>query len=115
MPLSDGRALLVAVADGQAASLLVPLLLVYSASMILDSAALTVGLLNETAPELHGTALAFYSTIGFVGPVVFGMALDAFGRASQAGWAAGFVTRVEGVGFGHWAIAHIKPLLRSPR
>lgn len=86
--------------------------------MNLDSAALTAGLLTETAPELRGTALAFYSTIGFaggfVGPVVFGMALDTFGRASQTGWAAGFVTLAAGVGFGRWAIGRIKPVLRSP-
>ena len=119
MPLSGGLALLVALSGGQAASLLVPLLLIYAASMNLDSAALTAGLLTETAPELRGTALAFYSTIGFagglVGPVVFGMALDAFGRASQAGWAAGFVTLAAGVGFGRWAIGRIKPVLPSPQ
>ena len=119
MPLSGGLAVLVAAAGGQGASLLIPLLLVYAASMNLDSAALTAGLLTETAPELRGTALAFYSTIGFaggfVGPVVFGMALDTFGRASQAGWAAGFVTLAAGVGFGRWAIGRIKPVLPSPQ
>jgi len=118
MPLSGGLALLVALVGGQATSLLVPLLLVYAASMNLDSAALTAGLLTETAPELRGTALAFYSTIGFaggfVGPVVFGMALDTFGRGNQTGWAAGFVTLAAGVGFGRWAIGRIKPLLASP-
>lgn len=108
MPLSGGLALLVALADGQPASLLVPLLLLYAASMNLDSAALTAGLLTGTSPEKRGTALALYSAIGFaggfVGPVAFGMALDAFGRASHAGWAAGFVTLAIGVGFGRWAI-----------
>jgi hypothetical protein len=82
--------------------LLVPLLLLYAASMNLDSAALTAGLLTETAsrPD-RGTALALYSAIGFaggfIGPVAFGIALDAFGRADPAGWAAGFVT---GLGVG---------------
>lgn len=108
MPLSGGLALLVALAGGQPATLLVPLLLVYAASMNLDSAALTAGLLTGTPPEKRGTALALYSSIGFaggfVGPVAFGMALDAFGRGSHAGWAAGFVTLALGVGLGRWAI-----------
>jgi MFS family permease len=111
MPLSGGLALLVAFAGAQPAWLLVPLLLLYAASMNLDSAALTAGLLTETPAEKRGTALALYSTIGFaggfVGPVAFGMALDAFGRSTHAGWAAGFVTLAIGVGFGRWAIGRI--------
>jgi MFS family permease len=112
MPLSGGLALLVGAMGGQSAGLLVPLLLLYAASMNLDSAAMTAGLLTETAPEKRGTALALYSTIGFaggfVGPVAFGMALDAFGHASHAGWAAGFVTLACGVGCGRWAIGRIR-------
>jgi len=108
MPLSGGLALVVSFVGGQSAGLLVPLLLLYAASMNLDSAALTAGLLTETPPEKRGTALALYSAIGFaggfVGPVAFGIALDAFGRASHGGWAAGFVTLAAGVGFGRWAI-----------
>lgn len=108
MPLSGALALLAGFSGGLPASLLVPLLLIYAASMNLDSAALTAGLLTETAPGQRGTALALYSAIGFaggfVGPVAFGMALDAFGRASQAGWTAGFVSLAIGVGFGRWAI-----------
>jgi MFS family permease len=119
MLLSGGLALLVAFSGGAPASLLVPLLLVYAASMNLDSAALTAGLLTETPPEKRGTALALYSTIGFaggfVGPVVFGVALDAFGRASHAGWAAGFVTLAIGVGCGRWAIDRIDGAEREPR
>ena len=108
MPLSAGLALLLAFAGGLPSGALVPLLLAYAASMNLDSAALTAGLLTETAPEKRGTALALYSSIGFaggfVGPVAFGMALDAFGRGSQAGWAAGFVTLAIGAGFGRWSV-----------
>jgi len=87
------------------------LLLVYAASMNLDSAALTAGLLTETAPEKRGTALALYSSIGFagacIGPIAFGVALDAFGRSLQAGWTAAFLTLACGVGFGRWAIGRI--------
>jgi MFS family permease len=111
MPLSGALALLVGLSGAAPAGLLVPLLLVYAASMNLDSAALTAGLLTETPPEKRGTALALYSTIGFaggfVGPVIFGAALDFFGKSSYAGWAAGFVTLAIGVGFGRWAIGRI--------
>ncbi|WP_313951194.1 MFS transporter [Accumulibacter sp.] len=111
MPLSFALALLVGFSGGQSSDLLVPLILVYAASMNLDSAALTAGLLTETPPDRRGTALALYSSIGFaggfVGPVAFGVALDAYGRASHAGWAAGFVTLAGGVGFGRWAIGRL--------
>lgn len=111
MPLSCLLALMVGFAGGQSSRFLVPLLLVYAASMNLDSAALTAGLLTETPPEKRGTALALYSSIGFaggcIGPVAFGVALDAFGRSNQAGWTAGFVTLACGVGCGRWAIGRI--------
>ena len=67
---------------------------------------------TETPPEQRGTALALYSSIGFaggfIGPVAFGAALDAFGRNTHAGWAAGFVTLACGVGCGRWAIGRIE-------
>ena len=108
MPLSGVLALVVGFAGGASSSLLVPLLLVYAASMNLDSAALTAGVLTETASEKRGTALALYSSIGFaggfIGPVAFGVALDAFGRENPSGWTAGFVALAFGVGIGRWAI-----------
>ena len=111
MPLSGVLAIVVGFSGGQSSRLLLPLLLVYAASMNLDSAALTAGLLTETSPEKRGTALALYSSIGFagacIGPIAFGVALDAFGRSLQAGWTAAFVTLACGVGFGRWAIGRI--------
>jgi MFS family permease len=111
MPLSFLLALLVGFSGGQSTRVLVPLLLVYAASTNLDSAALTAGLLTETPPEMRGTALALYSSIGFaggfIGPVAFGVALDVFGRSNQAGWTAGFVTLACGIAFGRWAIGRI--------
>lgn len=108
MPFSCALGLLVAASGDLPSAWRVLLLLLYAASMNLDSAALTAGLLTETAPEIRGTALAFYSTIGFaggfVGPVAFGMALDGFGRSTLLGWSAGFVTLACGVAFGRWAI-----------
>jgi len=108
MPLSGMLALVVAGLSDRPGQVLVPLLLVYAASMNLDSAALTAGLVSETAGERRGTALALYSAIGFaggcIGPLAFGIALDAFGRADPAGWAAGFASLAFGVGLGRWAI-----------
>ncbi|HMW16693.1 MAG TPA: MFS transporter [Accumulibacter sp.] len=112
MPLSCVLALAVALAGNLPSLWLVLLLLVYAASMNLDSAALTAGVLTETAPEIRGTALALYSSIGFaggfVGPVAFGIAIDGFGRSSPLGWSAGFVTLACGVAFGRWAIGRSK-------
>ena len=117
MPLSGGLALLLGLAVGQPAVLLVPLLLLYAVGMNLDSAALTAGLLTETPPEKRGAALALYSAIGFAGafagPVAFGIALDAFGRTSHAGWAAGFVTLAVGIGLGRRAIGGIAEARRA--
>ena len=108
MPLSCVLALVVGLAGGVSSRLLVPLLLVYAAGMNLDSAALTAGLLTETVSEMRGTALALYSSIGFaggfIGPVAFGVALDALGRNNPSGWSAGFVALACGVGIGRWAI-----------
>lgn len=111
MPLSGALAIAVACAGGLPGVLLVPLLLLYAASMNLDSAALTAGVLTETPPEIRGTALALYSSLGFagamVGPVAFGIVLDFFGRSEVAGWAAGFVTLACGVAGGRWAIGQL--------
>ena len=108
MPLSCVLALVVAGVSDRPGHVLVPLLLLYAASMNLDSAALTAGLVSETASDRRGTALALYSAVGFaggcIGPLAFGIALDLFGRTDPAGWAAGFVSLAIGVGFGRWAI-----------
>ncbi|WP_300450877.1 nitrate/nitrite transporter [Accumulibacter sp.] len=112
MPLSCVLALAVGLSGDLSRHLLIPLILLYAASMNLDSAALTAGVLTETPSEIRGTALALYSTIGFaggfVGPVAFGVALDTFGRGAHAGWLAAFVTLAAGVGFGRWAIGRTK-------
>lgn len=111
MPFSCLLALATACSGDLPSSLRVPLILVYAASMNLDSAALTAGLLTETLSEKRGTALALYSSIGFaggfIGPIAFGVGLDTFGRTAQEGWSAGFVTLACGVAFGRWAIGRI--------
>ncbi len=77
------------------------LLLVYAATMNLDSAAMTAGLLTETPADRRGKALALYACIGFaggfIGPVAFGMALDRLGHDSSLGWSAGFLTLALGI------------------
>lgn len=112
MPLSCALALVVGFSGNLPSHWLIPLILVYAASMNLDSAALTAGVLTETPPERRGTTLALYSSIGFaggfIGPVAFGVALDAWGRSSPSGWTAGFVTLAAGVGVGRWAIGRIE-------
>jgi len=118
MPLSCVLAVAVGWSADWSRPWLVVLILVYAASMNLDSAALTAGLLTETAAEVRGTALALYSAIGFagafVGPVVFGVALDAFAHPRSVGWAAAFATLAAGVGCGLWAIGRISPVTRPP-
>lgn len=87
------------------------LLLVYAATMNLDSAAMTAGLLTETPAARRGKALALYACIGFaggfVGPVAFGMALDAFGRQNRLGWSAGFVTLALGITLARLCVGRI--------
>lgn len=98
---------------GMGGTLTVVVLVAYAATMSLDSAALTAGLITGTDPGRRGKALALYSCLGFlgafIGPVAFGMALDAFGRDHPAGWAGGFVTLALAVLLG-WAALVRRPL-----
>jgi dipeptide/tripeptide permease len=63
-------------------------------------------------PRRRGTAMAVYSTLGFagafLGPLAFGMALDALGAASVAGWVAGFATLGAGVAIGPLAFVLLR-------
>lgn len=74
--------------------LMLLLILLYSITVTADSAALTAGLIS-TAPASHrGAAMALYSCTGFsgafLGPLLFGMTLDALGDKSLLGWWAAF-------------------------
>ncbi|HJW04041.1 MAG TPA: MFS transporter [Azospira sp.] len=95
------------------------LLLAYAATMNLDSAAMTAGLLTETPAERRGKALALYACVGFaggfVGPVAFGIALDAFGRSTSLGWSAGFVTLALGISLARLAVTRIANVATSHR
>ena len=68
---------------------------VYVLFIMADSAALTAGLIEVSPPEARGTAMAVYSFFGFggalLGPITFGVLLDAGGGASSHGaWRLAF-------------------------
>jgi MFS family permease len=74
----------------------VVLVLLYSVTIQLDSAALTAGAVAHAEPGRRGATLAMHSLIGFgggfVGPLLFGVILDAWGGESIAAWGAAFAT-----------------------
>ena len=76
-------------------ALVLALLVVYSMLVMAESATLTAGLVAAAPAELRGAAMGLYSLIGFggglLGPVLFGIALDAAGGAgAPIAWLAGY-------------------------
>lgn len=76
-------------------SLVLVLLVLYSMLVMAESGTLTAGLVASAPAELRGAAMGLYSLAGFaggfLGPVVFGAALDIVGGgASRAAWIAGY-------------------------
>ena len=70
---------------------LLAVLVVYNIAIMADSAALTAGLMAAAEPTRLGAALAVYSLIGFgagfLGPLLFGAALDLFGgKEASLAW-----------------------------
>jgi MFS family permease len=61
----------------------------------LDSSSLTAGAAGTAEPARRGATLAVHSTLGyaggFVGPLIIGYALDAFGGMSRTSWLAAFL------------------------
>ena len=71
------------------------ILFVYASLVMAESATLTAGLVAAAPAELRGAAMGLYSLVGFaggmLGPMVYGVALDAFGGAGSHGaWIAGY-------------------------
>ena len=71
------------------------ILMVYAMLVMAESATLTAGLVAAAPAELRGAAMGLYSLVGFaggmLGPMVYGVALDAAGGASSAAaWIAGY-------------------------
>jgi MFS family permease len=75
--------------------LMLTLLALYFIAIMSDSAALTAGLVEVTAPHARGAAMAVYSFggfgAGFLAPLVFGAVLDiAGGKTDPSAWGLAF-------------------------
>jgi len=92
------------------------LVIIWNASIYLDSSALTAGTVQAADPALRGATMGLHSmagyTGGFLGPLGVGVALDLAGGDAVLGW---------GMGFGHLAVvtlaglAVLRLLGRAPR
>ena len=75
------------------------LLLLWNASIYIDSSALTAGTVQAAEPDRRGATMGLHSMCGyaggFVGPLGVGLALDLSGGDGPLGW---------GLGFGHLAV-----------
>ena len=75
------------------------LVIVWNATIYLDSSALTAGTVGAADPALRGATMGLHSmcgyTGGFLGPLGVGIALDLAGDNVALGW---------GLGFGHLAV-----------
>jgi MFS family permease len=85
-------------------------LALYSATVMTDSASLTVGAVNAAAAERRGITMAVHSTIGsltaFLSPLASGLALDLSGGGTTTlSWVACFATLGAGVALGPLALA----------
>jgi MFS family permease len=88
--------------------LMLAVLVLYFATVMADSAALTAGLVQATPLAQRGAAMAVYSLLGFgagfLAPLLFGATLDAAGGGGNASaWTLAFGTL--GVGGLLWAVA----------
>lgn len=72
------------------------LLLAYAFVMWLDSSSLTAGAAGTAEPSRRGATLAVHSMLGyaggFIGPLLIGWMLDAFGGMSTMGWGVAFAS-----------------------
>ena len=92
------------------------ILVVYSMLVMAESATLTAGLVAAAPAELRGAAMGLYSLCGFaggmLGPMVYGVALDAAGGAGSHGaWIAGYAA----IGMGCLVAPLVVRMNRSPR
>jgi MFS family permease len=81
------------------------LVIVWNATIYLDSSALTAGTVQASDPAVRGATMGLHSmcgyTGGFLGPLGVGLALDLAGDNVRLGW---------GVGFGHLAVVTLAGL-----
>jgi hypothetical protein len=90
--------------------LVVAALALYSATIMTDSASLTVGAVNAAATRRRGLTMAVHSTVGsltaFLSPLASGLALDLSGGGTTLlSWVACFATLGAGVALGPLALA----------
>jgi MFS family permease len=75
------------------------LIILWMATIFIDSSALTAGTVQAADPKLRGATMGLHSMCGyaggFIGPLGVGLALDICGDNALLGW---------GIGFGHLAI-----------
>lgn len=91
----------------------VVLVSIYGALVMADSASLTVGAINAATPADRGATMAVHSFLGFggafLGPLVFGLALDlGGGEGNAAGWTAAFLTLGLAVALGPAALSRFR-------
>ncbi|HEX6978018.1 MAG TPA: MFS transporter [Alphaproteobacteria bacterium] len=89
---------------------IVPLVLVYSVTVAIDSGSLTAGTVAAADPHVRGATIAIHSMVGFgisaLGPLFVGITLDATGGVSSAqGWAFGFAVMAAGAAVGALCLA----------
>jgi len=94
-------------------ALVLALLIVYSMLVMGESGTLTAGLVAAAPAELRGAAMGLYSLLGFagglLGPVVFGVALDAAGGAANP---VAWVVAYAAIGAGCLAAPLVARLMR---
>jgi predicted MFS family arabinose efflux permease len=94
---SGGLAGVIGFCGGLPYGAVVALMLLYNALIQIDSAALTTGAVMAADPTRRGATIAVHSLLGFgagfIGPLAFGMVLDAAGGASTGlAWGLAFAS-----------------------
>ncbi len=91
----------------------VGLALIHGWTVAGDSSTITAGAIGNAVEPYRGTTMAMHSTIGFVGgimgPLTFGLVLDAFGGEGTLAWGMAFAHLGLIVALGPLFIALLKP------
>ncbi|MDH4246983.1 MAG: MFS transporter [Deltaproteobacteria bacterium] len=110
MSASAVLAWLLGFSAGLSFPLVMGLTLLYGVAVMMDSSAITAGTVSNAPPGLRGTTMAVHSCVGFsgafLGPLVFGMVLDAAGGGgSILSWGLAFGTLGAVVALGPLSLA----------
>lgn len=113
MPASAALAVAVGLAMSLPFPFVVLAIMTYAALMMLDSAALTVGLVGVTPTARRGLTIGVQqlagTTAAFVAPVLSGLCLDLFGSDTSAGWAVAIAALGAGPLLGALALKALIP------